>query len=125
MNDTEKRVLQWFEAARSGNAKLLEAMMDEGFWTEAVSPLDGMTALMIACGERRQACVELLADNSEIDARDAWGNTALLVAAAAGNEDAVELLLSKGADGAVSNKSGLDLAKARARVVERARRRAE
>lgn len=119
MDEAQRDVLAWFDAARRGDAKLLESMLGEGMWAEAVSPLDGMTALMVACGERRQNCVELLAGNSDVDARDAWGNTALLVAAAAGNEEAVELLLAKGADSGAVNGSGVGLSKARARFESR------
>jgi ankyrin repeat protein len=119
MDEAQRELLTWFESARSGDEKKLEEMLDEGFWSEAVSPLDGMTALMVACSESRQECVRLLASNSDVNARDAWGNTAILVAAACGNEDAVSLLIAKGADQSLVNFSGLDLDKARQRAAAR------
>lgn len=122
MDEGEVELHKWFEAARSGDASRLEAMLDEGFWAEAVSPLDGMTALMVACAERRLECVELLIQNSDVDARDEWGNTALLVAAAAGNIRAVEMLIKAGADGSVKNAAGMTFERATERGAAKSRR---
>lgn len=116
MNEADKEVLRWFEAARIDDVQTLELMLDEGFWVEARSPGDGMTALMIAAGEGGFEAVALLAGScEEIDARDEWGNTAALIAAAQGQTRALEHLLALGADERARNRAGLDIDKARAR----------
>ena len=121
MDEADMDVLRWFEAARAGDEATLERMLSEGFWAEARSPLDGMTALMIAASEGRVGAAMMLASQSEVDARDHWGNTAALVAAAAGREDLVRALLALGADPLARNKAGLDLAKAQAKALARGR----
>jgi len=48
-----------------------------------------------------------LAEGTNVNALDSFGNTALMYAAAAGQVKALELLIEEGADKAVKNKWGL------------------
>lgn len=121
MDEGQLELLKWFEAARSGDLTELERMLEEGIWAEAPSPLDGMTALMTACAEGREEAARLLASQSEIDARDEWGNTAAIVAAAAGHRPIVRMLLDMGADPQVRNQAGLDVEAALCRFEMRSR----
>jgi ankyrin repeat protein len=73
--------------------------------------------LMVACsrGELSRA-EELVEAGADVNARDAFGNTALIYAAGGGHQALVEMLLSCGADVGVKNNNGLtclDLAAAR------------
>lgn len=108
MDEGSKLLLEWFEAARRGDKLALESMLLEGFWADAISPLDGMSALMVAAKEMRSDCVELLAGESTVDMRDEFGNTALIWAASAGDAASVGVLVAAGADKMAKNKFGLD-----------------
>lgn len=108
--DERAALMAWFEAARVGDVATLEAMVGEGMWTEAKSPSDGMTALMISASEGQLAAVELLGGESNVDERDEWGNTALIWAAANGRLDCFEALARAGASLLVKNNSGLSVA---------------
>lgn len=114
--DGERDLEFWFIAASQGDVDSLRAFLEEGFWTEARSQGEGMTALMIAASEGHDSAVELLAQESEIDARDAWGNTAALLAAAGGHARSLDALLKRGASSSAVNKSGVGIAAALARV---------
>ena len=102
----------WFEAARVNDVKTIEEFIEWGFWTEAKSPLDGMTALMIAAAEESMDCLYLLIAESNINERDEFGNTALLSAASAGKLVSVEALIKAGADIDIENNYGLNFKKA-------------
>lgn len=119
MERGDKALLEWFEAARSGDAPALRAMVEEGFWTEARSPLDGLTALMAAATEGSDECVSLLLAEADPDARDPFGNTAAILAAAAGREGALALLVAAGADPLAVNSCGVGVAQARERRLRR------
>lgn len=108
--DEDAALMAWFEAARVGDVATLESMLQEGMWTEAKSPLDGMTALMISASEGQLAAVALLAGESNVDERDEWGNTALIWAAAVGRMDCFEALARAGASLLAKNKIGLGVA---------------
>ena len=66
------------------------------------------TFLMFDAAER--GCVDLirrlLAEGAPVDARDRFGNTALVIAARAGEDDAVKLLLAAGSDVNFQNLAG-------------------
>lgn len=119
LSGPEREVLGWFEAARSGDAKKLQDMLEEGFWAEARSPLDGLTALMIAAQEGRLECVRVVGAESNLDERDAWGNTAALLAAASGRVEALEMLIALGCSQEARNLAGVGLADAKARYKEK------
>lgn len=118
-----RMLLEWFEAARSGDEAKIRAMMEEGMWTEAKSPGDGETALMLASGEGHLGCVLALLEECSVDERDEWGNTALLIASARGRAETARALLAAGADPSAANRSGLGVEGAKARFEARASRR--
>ncbi|KAF0810174.1 hypothetical protein A167_01205 [Alcanivorax sp. S71-1-4] len=65
----------------------------------------------LASGGHQPAVVEwLLLDGADIDARDAHGNTAVMLAARDGHTELVPLLLAHGAETSAVNHSGCDLA---------------
>ncbi|KAF8284423.1 putative ankyrin repeat protein [Trypanosoma cruzi] len=67
----------------------------------------GRTLLMLACQRGQLPLVMALLKKAEMNARDRDGNTALLLAAAAGRAEIVEHLLANGADPSVKNRKGM------------------
>jgi ankyrin repeat protein len=66
-----------------------------------------VTALMVAASRGDYEAVLRLLPESEVNARDRLGNTALIYAAAGGHAEVLRLLLREGADASLKNGAGL------------------
>lgn len=88
------------EAALSGNAELVRALLDAGADAKALSTPDGETVLMAAARAGNVDAVRLLLDGgADVNARERYkGQTALMWAAAERHAAIVTLLLERGAD---------------------------
>src|SRR5438105_4623887 len=67
-----------------------------------------VTELMIAASRGDYPTAERLVNACDVNARDQFGNTALIYAAAGGHADVLRLLLRAGADPALRNEAGAD-----------------
>ena len=88
------------EAATSGSAELIAALLDAGADAKAVSTADGETVLMAAARAGNVDAVRILLDRgADVNARERYkGQTALMWAAAERHPAVVTLLLERGAD---------------------------
>jgi ankyrin repeat protein len=88
------------EAAASGSAELVEALLDAGADAKALTTADGETVLMTAARAGNADAVRLLLDRgADVNAREGYkGQTALMWAAAERHPAVVKLLLERGAD---------------------------
>lgn len=88
------------EAAVSGNAGLISALLEAGADARAVATADGETVLMTAARAGNVEAVRLLLDGgADVNARERYkGQTALMWAAAERHTGVVKLLLERGAD---------------------------
>ena len=85
------------EAAYSGNLKIVQLMLDAGAGVNQ-SRKDGTTALLVATHKQKWDLTRYLIEKgADVNAHVSAG-TALLFAAAAGNLEAVKLLVANGAD---------------------------
>ena len=106
-------------ASGFGDPKAIPMLVEAGANIEAGDGIDGSTPLMHACKTGKiEGMQALLAANASYSARNRVGQTPLLAAAshANGSADKIKMLLDKGADKNAkdnSNRSALDLAKAR------------
>ena len=92
------------DAALKGQLTEVEQLLAGGADVNADNGLLGFTALMLAAGH--PAIVRaLIAHGADINARDMFGKTALMHAAAGGHTDSADLLLSAGTD--VNARSGI------------------
>ena len=100
------------DAASEGNLIQIDRLLDQGVCTNERDD-EGRTALHLAANT--DVATALLDRGADIEAKGLqYGNTALHLAAEAGNADIVALFLSRGADSNARNGSGLvplDLAK--------------
>lgn len=86
----------------------VEDLLDAGADPNVRDPQQ-TTPLMTVAGSAKTIIAALLLRKmspQDVDARDVYGNTALLFAAGMGNDDMVQRLLAKGAEANVTNKSG-------------------
>ena len=88
------------EAATSGNAALVKALLDAGADAKTLSTPDGETVLMSAARTGNVDAVRMLLDRgADVNARERYkGQTALMWAAAERHAPIVKLLLERGAD---------------------------
>jgi ankyrin repeat protein len=88
------------EAASSGNAEVVKALLDAGADAKALSTTDGETVLMTAARAGNVEAVRLLLDRgADVNATERYkGQTALMWAAAERHTGVVKLLLERGAD---------------------------
>lgn len=88
------------EAAGTGNADLVAALLNAGADAKALSTTGGETVLMTASRGGSAEAVRLLLDHgADVNAREHYkGQTALMWAAAERHADVVKLLLARGAD---------------------------
>jgi len=88
------------EAALSGNAAIVGALLEAGADAKAVSTQDGETVLMTAARAGNVDAVRMLLDRgADVNARERYkGQTALMWAAAERHPAVVKLLLARGAD---------------------------
>jgi ankyrin repeat protein len=90
-------------AAKNGSVEILRRLLALGFDPNESARgwgYERRTPLMLAAGSRRDAAEKvrlLLTAGAQVDRQDRRGHTALLAAAAAGNQDAVVLLVEAGA----------------------------
>ncbi len=109
-------------AALIGDEAWTKRLLDRGSRLDSIA---GWTALHYAASSPNPAVLDLvLARNPALDAAAPNGNTALMMAAAFGDQRSAEVLLAKGADPRLVNKAGstaADLARAqgRERLAER------
>lgn len=91
------------EAAKAGDPRLIPALLAGGAGINDAN-LDGMTALMMACGSGKiEFARALLAAGADPNLRDKAGRTGLHYAAAVNAVGLVELLVARGADLEVRN----------------------
>ncbi len=95
------------KAALNGHAEALNQLLLAGADVNA-SDKGGYTPLMLAASNNQAACVALLAAHgAALDhAEPSLGWTALIWAAKQGHRDAVQVLLTQGANPALIDKSG-------------------
>lgn len=96
-------------AARIGEAGLVKSLLARGA-DPARADAEGWTALHWAVHENREAVVRVLLDHDAaagVNTPDTAGSTPLLLAAEAGSEVLVRLLLERGADKDAVNRDGL------------------
>jgi ankyrin repeat protein len=88
------------EAAATGNADLIAALLEAGADARALSTTDGETVLMTAARAGSVDAVRMLIDRgADVNAKEHYkGQTALMWAAAERHADVVKLLLERGAD---------------------------
>jgi ankyrin repeat protein len=88
------------EAAATGNAALVAALLEAGADATALSTAEGETVLMTAARAGSVDAVRMLIDRgADVNARERYrGQTALMWAAAERHPDVVKLLLERGAD---------------------------
>jgi len=87
------------DAASRGLTEAVRILLDAGAEIEAKTKTEEKTALMLAADQGHVKVVQMLvAQRSNVNARDSDGKTALIVAAARGYADIVQLLLQRGAD---------------------------
>jgi ankyrin repeat protein len=88
------------EAATSGSAGVVKALLDAGADAKALATPDGETVLMTAARAGNVDAVRLLLDRgADVNARERYkGQTALMWAAAERHAAVVKLLLERGAD---------------------------
>ena len=85
-------------AARNGNAKIVQTLIDEGANLDA-KDIYGETALMYAIGYRHTMIAKTLIDEgASVNEEDVAGMTALNIAMGQGNTEVAELLKEKGAE---------------------------
>mmetsp|Transcript_19680 Transcript_19680/g.35015 ORF Transcript_19680/g.35015 Transcript_19680/m.35015 type:complete len:237 (-) Transcript_19680:83-793(-) len=96
----EKGVKQLMAAAKAGDMRMLEKVLEGGVPVDAVAPWEANeTALMVAAKWGHTRCVEfLVANRCRLDMRDDHGETALYKAAEWGRLDTVLMLIQKGAN---------------------------
>lgn len=86
-------------AADSGNAAIVELLLEKGADVNLKAKLYQESALHFATWARSERCVELLLEyGADIGARKKEGTSALQMAARDGNETLVRLLIDNGAD---------------------------
>ena len=92
---SSKKVL--FETSKYGSVKILKALIEGGVDVNAKRSnwfYDGSTALHIAARNDKHEFIQVLLDNNaDVNACDAYGNTALHYAVHFGNPNAAEMLL--------------------------------
>jgi serine/threonine-protein kinase len=87
-----------FEAARRGQRKLAEALLERGANVNARSK-SGTTALMTAVSHAQYDMARLLVEHgAAVNQTTTEGRTALMIAAMSGNQELVRLLMQRGAD---------------------------
>jgi ankyrin repeat protein len=88
------------EAASSGNAEVVRALLDAGADAKALATPDGETVLMTAARAGNVEAVRVLLDRgADVNATERYkGQTALMWAAAERHAGVVKLLLERGAD---------------------------
>ena len=88
------------EAALSGSAELVGALLEAGADAKALTTADGETVLMTAARAGNVDAVRMLIDRgADVNAREKYrGQTALMWAAAERHSGVVKLLLERGAD---------------------------
>src|SRR5579862_7018293 len=91
---------QLFLAAENGNKDAVEAVLaKKGMKVNAKESTFGMTALHVAASKGHTEIVELLlANGSDIEAKEETGRTPLHTAAFRGHATVVEVLIAKGAN---------------------------
>ncbi|KAJ3100369.1 hypothetical protein HDU96_010364 [Phlyctochytrium bullatum] len=106
-------------AAWRGHARVCVALLEVGADGEAASRVGKMRALHVAAMHGQAGVCGVLAGRVEVDARDAAGETALVLAAGRGHAAVVGVLLKKGAKKEIANAKGLTaLAVAREKGME-------
>lgn len=90
----------FFKAVKIDNASAVSALLARGFDPNAIEPERNDTGLILALRENSLKVFEVLLDAKEIDleAKSRNGDNALMIAAYKGNMQAVDALISKGAD---------------------------
>jgi len=92
-------------AAYEGNLPLVQAALARGVDVNAQTH-DGMTALMLGAGPRKNIVRALLAAGADVNAQDNTGKTPLMYAAHRRGNEAIRFLVSHGADVNARNKKG-------------------
>ncbi len=97
-----------FYAARYGKTELVELLLKTGISTETSYNKYGISVLMwAAMTQKNPDVVKLLLNaGASVDAKAKSGETALMLAACAGNSEIVEILLQAGADFTVRDNKG-------------------
>ena len=90
----------FFKAVKIDNASMVSDLLSRGFDPNAIEPDRNDTGLILALRENSLKVVEVLLDAKDIDleAKSRNGDNALMIAAYKGNRQAVDALISKGAD---------------------------
>ncbi len=99
-----------FHAAGYGCSADVRAVLDRGVSANARDPLVKNTALIVAASSNNPCALEnikiLLAHGADINAKNVFGNTALMLAVDRRRTAVVDSLLNSGADAALKNKNG-------------------
>ena len=98
-----------FDAAKANDSALVNKLLKQGAELEWRNPnYGGRTPLSIACGTAGsyEAAEALCAHGAELDARDNYQNTPLILAARNGRTKICEMLLALGADPSLKDSHG-------------------
>ena len=98
-----------FDAAEANDLALINKLLKQGAELECRNPygVAGDTPLAVACARRSYEAAEALcAHGAELDARDYFQYTPLMLAACNGQTKICERLLALGADPSLKNKDG-------------------
>jgi ankyrin repeat protein len=94
-----EQVRDFFRAVQLDDPATVKSMLAAGFDPNAINPIGGEPALVLAVREGSMRVLEVLLafPGTRVDTPAANGNTALMMAAFKGNRTAAEALLAKGA----------------------------
>ena len=105
-----EKIITSYEAAFSGNADALGALLDAGGAEAATAadPASGMTPLMLAALKGQLLCVAQLIDTAPeaLNATDSLGRTVLMLAATGGSVEVIQLLHKHGAQIDATSRDG-------------------